>query len=248
MTTKPRTTDDIATIRAEADALEQQAQQARADLVAREQELHREREQRLHDLNEQYLHRLLHETVPAADRERTAAVADFEKALISDPLGSALLRVLTSFMRWRALTVEAADTAATVGAPLPPTAALQTAPDLLGLLVTTAQWMAKQTVDEDLQASRTARQAEALDAGRLPTRPVVDHVQEMQAERRRTYEDQRLQTLLRLTPDEVAALDPTKRATKLAEADAEEDARQRKARGDFRTEQDRARRLSPGLA
>lgn len=243
-TTESATTDDIATIRAEADVLEQQARQARAALNAREEQLHREREQRLHDHNVQHLHRLLNEDVPAADRERTAAVADLEQVLTTDPLGAALLRVLTSFMRWRALTVEAAGTAAVVGAPVPPTAAMQIAPDLLALLATTAQRMAKQAVDEEQQRTRAQRETEALDAGRLPTRPVPDHVQEMQAERRRTWEDQRLQTLLKLTPDEVAALDPQQRAAKLAQATTEEEDRQRKARRDFRVqaELDRARR------
>lgn len=227
------TTDDIATIRAEADVLEQQARQARAALNAREQQLHRERDQRLHDYNVQHLHRLLNETVPAADRERTAAVADFEQVLTTDPLGAALLRVLTSFLRWRALTVEAADTAVTVGAPVPPTAALQTAPDLLTLLVTTAQRMAKQAVNEEQQRTRAQRETEALDAGRLPTRPVVDHEQAMREERRRTYEDQRLMTMLKLSPEQVATLGPDERTAKLAEADAEENNRQHKVRRDL---------------
>lgn len=242
MTTEQHTTDDIATVRADAEKLERQAAAARAVIADREEQLHREREQRLHDLNEQYLHRLLHETVPAAERERTAAVADFEQALTTDPLGAALVRVLTTFMRWRALTVEAADTAANVGAPVPPTAAMVAVPDLVTLLVTTIQRTAKQTVDTELNRARAERDAQALDAGRLPTKPVIDHTEAMAAERRRKHEDQRLMNLLHLTPDEVAALDPEQRAAKLAEADAEEDQRQRKARRIFAAEEQATRR------
>lgn len=242
------TIDSVQAIEAEATRLAEQAQQARAELQERERALHAEREERQRQVLTTELQRMRTETIPAAQREQAEAAAALAEAVTSDPLGAALVRVLTASHRYRAITVEANDLAANVGAEPIPTAAMQPAPDVLHLIVTAARDAARRTVVAEQAQARQERQEAVLDSGRLPRRPVLDHAELMAAERRRANEDQRLQTLLKLTPDEVAALDAGKRVAKLAEADAEEDHRQRKVRGDFRAEQDRARQLSPGLA
>ncbi len=230
------TTDNIAAIQADAERARHRADEATRKLREREQSLHAERERRQQQLWAERFHELRTSLIPDADRERAEAQRALEDVVKADPAAAALVRLLAATMRYRALTVEAADIAPNIAEPTPPTAAMVALPDPLNRLADAIRAEAKRTVADEQRQAAELLAAQSLDDGRLPTRPVVPHEEQMAAERRRLAEDRRLRDLLRMSDEDIRSLDAEQRAEALARADEAETELQAKARNQLTRE------------